>query len=277
MKNSAEQIRSRLLAISISENVAYQHVQTKFLLERMVARLTAKKKLFDSIVFKGGYVALRVFNSSRYTMDLDALIRNTDIASIEDMVIAAVESSVDDGTWFKYEKKADLQTLGEYGGTRFYFRCGIGEMPEKYMKAQSIHLDLAAGDAVTPAPVNNKIQTLIGDNILSWKTYTIETATAEKLHTLIIRGSDNSRSKDVYDLNLFLPQCKTSILKDALAATFSSRSDTLPYLLTPIISGINRDLLKKGWKNTTAGLTVKVTMDEAFETIIEYCRMLDNH
>ena len=52
-KNKAEIIRTKLLEISARENVSFQNIQTMFLLERMVARLTAVKELFDSIVFKG--------------------------------------------------------------------------------------------------------------------------------------------------------------------------------------------------------------------------------
>lgn len=276
MKRTAEQLRSRLLAISTAEQVTYQHIQTMFLLERMVARLTREPKLFDHIIFKGGYVALRAFHSPRYTMDLDALVSNADLDSIGTAAITAIEASSDDGAWFKYERKAELQTLGEYGGIRYLFRGGIGEMPEKYLKAQSLHLDLAAGDVVIPAPEIRTLRSIADELPLTWKTYTIESSSAEKLHTLILRGSDNSRSKDVYDLYRFLPQCRMSVLKEALAATFSSRGDQLPERVAPKIGSINRDLLRKGWKNTTVGLVSSVSLDDAFDLIMKYCRTLDD-
>jgi hypothetical protein len=276
MTGLADSIRSRLLAISTAERVAYQNIQTMFLLERMVARLTRETRLFEHIVFKGGYVALRAFHSPRYTMDLDAIICDADIETIGAAAITAIETPLDDGVWFRYEKTAELQTLGEYGGIRYFFRGGIGETPAKYLKAQSLHLDLATGDAVVPAPEIRTLTTLVDEQSLAWKTYTIESATAEKLHTLLVRGSDNSRSKDVYDLHRFLPQCRMPVLKEALAATFRARGDQRPERLTPAMAAIDLTLLKKGWKNMTAGLISSVPLDEAFEIILEYGQTLDN-
>ncbi len=275
MKQQAEQIRARLLSISTMNNVTFQHVQTMFLLERMVARLTREQKLFEHIIFKGGYVALRAFNSPRYTMDLDGLIYGAEIKSIEKLAIHAIESVHDDGTWFKYEKKADLQTLGEYGGIRYYFRGGIGVIPEKYLKAQSLHLDLAAGDSVIPAPDTCSLTALINNQQFLWKIYTIESAAAEKLHTLLVRGSDNSRSKDIYDLYRFLPQCRLSILKEALQKTFVSRGDRLPNPIAPVLKAIDRTLLRKGWKNATAGIVTTLSFDDAFEHISGFCQTID--
>lgn len=276
MKKLAASIRTKLLQIATKENISYQNIQTIFLLERMVARLTKNKELFNKIIFKGGYVGQRVYNSPRHTIDLDALIKNAKINEIRISIIDAIENNINDGTWFKYEKNTDLITLGEYGGTRLYFRCGIGEIPIKHKKSQSIHFDIACGDVVIPKPVKNAIYALIDENIFSWMTYTIESTIAEKLHTLIIRGSDNSRSKDVFDLYNFLPKCDISVLKTALFATFSSRGDSFPVDITPLIIKINRDLLEMGWKNATAGLVQKVNFDDAFELILMYCDKIDS-
>lgn len=274
-KNKAEMIRTKLLEISARENVSFQNIQTMFLLERMVAKLTSVKELFDSIVFKGGYVALRVFNSQRYTIDLDALIKNGNEEKTVKKAITAIEKEQDDGVWFKFEKESDLMTLGEYGGTRLWFRCGIGLMPEKYYKAQSLHLDLATGDKVYPAPELNSMQDLFGEGIVSWKIYTVESAVAEKLHTLVVRGSDNSRSKDVFDLHTLLPQCSIPVLKEALKTTFAVRKDPLPENFKETVSAIDLLLLEKGWKSATAGLISKMSIKEAFDTIIEYCGIID--
>ena len=274
MKKLIKSIRSQLFSIATEKKIAFQNLQIMFLLEKMVARLTKVDKLFNKIIFKGGYVGLRVFNSPRYTIDLDALVINSDIKEIKDRIVTAIESDNNDGAWFKYEKEANLLTLGEYGGSRLYFRCGIGNIPVKYHKSQSIHFDLGVGDAVVPAPVKDTIHTLVDDDLLSWMVYTIESSTAEKLHTLIIRGSDNSRSKDVFDLYHFLPQCNLTILNKALSATFSARGDKLPNSIANTISKIDRELLGKGWKSATAGLTEKVSLDEAFYQIIKFCEKL---
>ncbi len=157
-----------------------------------------------------------------------------------------------------------------------YFRCGIGLVPVKYQKSQSMHFDIASGDVVIPKPVQSTLHALIDEKIFSWMTYTIESSIAEKIHTLIIRGSDNSRSKDVFDLYNFLPKCDVKLLKTALLATFSSRGDVFPVNITPLILKINRDLLEMGWKNAIAGLVQKVNLDDAFELILLYSDKIDS-
>ena len=38
---------------------------------------------------------------------------------------------------------------------------------------------------------------------------------------------------------------------------------------------IRTKLLEKGWKSATAGLISKMSIKEAFDTIIEYCGIID--
>jgi hypothetical protein len=71
-KDLARSINAKLINISREKQIAFQNIQISFLLERMVARLTNSKVLKDKLVFKGGYVAFRIFDSPRYTIDLDA-------------------------------------------------------------------------------------------------------------------------------------------------------------------------------------------------------------
>lgn len=276
MKKRAANIRSELLKLSVRKKVPFQNIVTMFLLERMVARITVSKDLFNTIVFKGGYVALRVFNSERYTVDLDAIIKNFDTGKIIEKALKAVEKDLKDGVWFKYERKTDLLTTGEYGGTRLVFRCGIGVMTEKYYKSQVLHLDIATGDNVYPSPQLVSMTDILGEGEISWQVYTVESSVSEKLHTLLTRGSANSRSKDVYDLNTLLTQCDIGILKEALIMTFKARNDKFPASFLKEVSGIDTLLLERGWKSAIAGLKNSVSIEEAFETIRKYCQLLDD-
>ena len=53
---------------------------------------------------------------------------------------------------------------------------------------------------------------------LNWSVYPIETIIAEKLHALVSHGDQNSRSKDVHDLAVFLPKADAKVLKEAVMA-----------------------------------------------------------
>ena len=73
---SADQVKSikqRLVNLSDKLEVSYQAIATSFLIERLAVRLISNKRIANSLVFKGGYVGLRIYQSSRFTMDLDAL------------------------------------------------------------------------------------------------------------------------------------------------------------------------------------------------------------
>lgn len=49
--------------------------RTLFLLERATARMLMDSMLQQHLIFKGGYVALRVYQSPRFTSDIDAIIK----------------------------------------------------------------------------------------------------------------------------------------------------------------------------------------------------------
>lgn len=158
MKKTARtrSIMDRLADIANKQKTPFQNIVTLFLLERMAARLTRNHELAEKLVFKGGYVGLRVFGSPRYTLDLDASVQRADLQRIVMLAKETVQADIGDGVWFRYEKEEELQTFSEYGGIRLDFRSGIGELPTNIKKAQGIHLDLGLADPVIPSPVQSR-------------------------------------------------------------------------------------------------------------------------
>ena len=268
LKDQARSIAQKLSSLSRAENTTYQNIATEFLIERLLARITSDKKLFESLVFKGGYVGLRIYDSPRYTIDLDALLIKSDIPSTLTRIKQSANTDLGDGTWFHFEKDIDLKTQGEYGGIRLEFRAGIGELLKDLKRAQIIQLDLGIGDPVTPAPVISETQELIGNTKISWKVYPIETMIAEKIHALVDRGSDNSRSKDIFDLSQFLPKSDANKLKVAIEACFKFRQTDVPADLGEFLEKIDLTLIKKGWASTVAGIKAAPTCEEAFAEIL---------
>ena len=126
-KSKGSSVRQRLTDLSQKIRAPYQNLETAFMIERLVARLVADKKLGKHLIFKGGFVGLRVYESHRYTVDLDALLVNAKIESTLDLAKEKAESDLDDGVWFRFEDQIDLATQGEYGGIRQVYRAGIGE------------------------------------------------------------------------------------------------------------------------------------------------------
>ncbi|MBK8202492.1 MAG: nucleotidyl transferase AbiEii/AbiGii toxin family protein [Bdellovibrionales bacterium] len=154
-----------------------------------MARLIANKKLADRLVFKGGFVGLKVYDSPRYTVDLDALLVKSNIEETLVLVQEQAQLDLNDGVWFRFDGRTDLATQGEYGGIRHTYRAGIGEVLKNIKKAQIINFDLGIGDPITPGPQPKKTPSLFsGSDDISWSVYPVETICAEKLHALICHG-----------------------------------------------------------------------------------------
>lgn len=155
-KAQGHSVRQRLVNLSHDLGIPYQNLETAFMLERLVSRLVADEMLHRHLVFKGGFVGLRVYDSLRYTVDVDALVVKANVGSTLERTREKAESDLDDGVWFRFEDQIDLATQGEYGGIRQVYRAGIGEILKNLKKARVVHFDLGIGDPITPGPVATK-------------------------------------------------------------------------------------------------------------------------
>ena len=275
-KSKGSSIRQKLISLSRSLGIPYQNLETSFLIERLVARLTAHAYLNQNLVFKGGFVGLRVYHSSRYTVDLDALIVDSDSQITLTQARKLAEFDLNDGVWFRFEEQVDLVTQGEYGGIRQVYRAGIGEIMKDLSKAQIVNFDLGIGDPVTPSPIQVEMKSLLStQESLNWLVYPIETIVAEKLHALITLGNFNSRSKDVFDLSVFLPKVDALILYNALKECFEFRKTPFPNSFFDEIQRIDTVILKRGWVSAIVSMTHTITFEEAFEKILFQVKNLE--
>ena len=274
LKDQARSISQKISNIARTRNTAYINVLTEFLIERLLVRIVSDKNLQEALVFKGGFVSLKIYSSPRYTVDLDAVLKKSNIRQTLARVRKAVEQDFGDAVWFRCESETNLTTQGEYGGIRLLFRSGVGEVLKDLKRAQVLNFDLGIGDPIIPAPVQEETQTLLGPDPIHWQVYPIETVIAEKLHALIVRGSDNSRSKDVFDLQLFLPKANGKKLRAALKACFGYRKTELPKNLAAELQKIDLKLLSMGWASATASIKNAPTCEEAFRILVSNIRTL---
>ncbi|MBP7845788.1 MAG: nucleotidyl transferase AbiEii/AbiGii toxin family protein [Proteobacteria bacterium] len=275
-KAKGESVRQKLAALAKKLDTQYRNVETVFLIERLVARLIANKKLASHLVFKGGFVGLRVYESPRYTVDLDAVLVNSNIDQTLEQVKKQAEVDLEDGVWFRFESQVDLATQGEYGGIRHVYRAGIGQVLTNIKIAQIINFDLGIGDPITPGPKKVEMDSLISKESISWSVYPIETICAEKLHALISHGDQNSRSKDVYDLAIFLPKASPTTLKKAIKNCFDFRETEIPLSFFDEVRRLNTSRLEKGWASAVASIFSAKTFEEAFEDLINELNNLES-
>ncbi len=267
-KAKGESIRQKLSVLSAELGVKYANLETIFLIERLVARLVSNKTLNQRLVFKGGFVGLKVYGSPRYTVDLDALLVKSNIESTLQLVKEKAETDLNDGAWFRFEDQVDLAAQGEYGGIRHVYRTGIGEVLKNLKKAKIVNFDLGIGDPITPGPQNKETPMLLSNGEeLSWSVYPIETIIAEKLHALISHGDQNSRSKDIYDLAIFLPKANAPILREAIKKCFEYRKTDMPTRLSNTLKEIDTTRLKGGWVSAVASVPNAPSFQSAFNIL----------
>ncbi len=263
-------VSDKLKRVAHERQATYAEVLTQFLIERAVARLVIEPGLGDHLVFKGGFVGLKVYGSPRFTTDLDAITYRKDRGEIIRLIKQALAKSLGDHVWFIYENEVDLVAQGQYGGIRLVYRFGLGEPPTDLRRSQIFHIDMGSGDPVTPQPRREITDPTLGDEQITWLVYPVETMIAEKLHPLVKLGSDNSRSKDIFDLAYHLPKASSDLLKQAIEATFTYRGDPIPPDIGEFLASIDRTRLRRGWKAATATILGNPDFDQSFDAVIAW-------
>lgn len=148
--------------------------------------------------------------------------------------------------------------------------CGSTLNRKSIKKAQIVNFDLGFGDPVTPGPVKATTPTLIFQEELSWSVYPIETMIAEKVHALISLNVANSRSKDVYDLTIFLPKADAKILTAAFKNSFDYRMTGLPKSISSVLRLLDTTTLERGWARAIASVKNAPQFRIAFANVISY-------
>ena len=79
-----------------------------------------------------------------------------------------------------------------------------------------LKVDLTTGDQITPKKIAYSYQLLLEDRKIDVLAYPIETVLAEKLETMITRGTANIRLRDFYDIYALLGTQEDSLNTDQL-------------------------------------------------------------
>ena len=237
---------SKVSALSINE------MRVVLALERVVARIEAHNVLRKKLIFKGGFVLLKSFNSQRFTRDLDALASDMPKQRLLSQVKEALDIDLDDGLYFAEPEMEDLVDQGQYGGYRVRIPFQIGPLPanaHKIKKLSRVHLDVGFGDVILGKPKRTKMAPVIeAERAVSWQVYPIESIYAEKLETLVSRGSANSRAKDLFDLAILFDEVKSRVkLSTAIRKTFSNRETELPVSFLEFFKTLDLTILERSW------------------------------
>ena len=195
---------------------------------------------------------LKTVDTLRFTHDVDALALGISRARVPEMVERALKLDLDDGLWYGDFEVKDLVDQGPYGGYRFTSAFQIGDPPkekEKVKKLSRIHIDVGFGDAIETIPRKQRMISILpmGKSV-SWSVYPLEYIFAEKLEALFVRGSANSRAKDVYDMPLIFPKCSSprAVFK-AIERTFTHRKTPIPTSFLKAARGFDLSIIRSAW------------------------------
>lgn len=210
--------------------------------ERILERISVSKYK-DNFILKGGLLLSAMFGiENRFTKDMDTTITGIDISKSNFLKILNEILSIDlkDGINFNVINITDIREDDEYGGNKYHI---IGKLDKLKV---NLEIDISTGDKITPRELKYKYHSIFENKYILINSYNIETILAEKIETILRRGTFNSRMKDYYDLYFLLTKMKNEInkkdLKEAINNTFKKR-DSYKYLndYKQIINSINEN------------------------------------
>lgn len=122
------------------------------------------------------------------------------------------------------------------------------------------------GDALDSVPEKQSMPSILASEApVTWSVYPFEFIFAEKMEALFSRGSNNSRSKDIYDMQLIFGKIKDKkLLRKAIQKTFENRKTLIPESFLATAQDFELAVLRRAWGSVelSAG-------NESFDTVWE--------
>jgi predicted nucleotidyltransferase component of viral defense system len=221
-------------------------------------------------VLKGGYLlSIRLGILTRTTNDLDFSIQSEqlDVDRITDIIQEILAIDTDDGIIFELRNKTPIK---EGNGIRFNIQARLENI------RQSIHIDIATNDPITPGTLTDSYRTIVNKEQISLQTYPYETILAEKLQTVVSLGTASSRAKDLYDL-FVIGKMSRAVLdnndaKLAIETTFEYRdtNDAIQYVIQELHEIKESSIQETLWTNYTRKhyFANGLKLNDVVETII---------
>lgn len=210
--------------IENKNDLNYYEILQRYMFERVLERISISNYQ-DNFILKGGLLLSAMFGiDNRMTRDMDATITGIDVSKDKMLKVLNEILSIDlnDGVTFDVVDITDIREDDEYGGNKYHI---IGKLQNLKV---NLEIDLSTGDRITPRELKYKYPLIFENRTIIINSYSIETILAEKIETVLRRGSFNSRMKDFYDIYYFLTKLRKeidiSVLKEAVNNTFVRRN-----------------------------------------------------
>lgn len=220
MIHTSRQLKAIVRNISKGNSAKAQIIIRNYVMERFLERLSLSQYR-NNLILKGGtLVAAMVGLDNRSTMDVDATLKNLELN--EDLAKKMVEEitaiHIDDGMIFEIKSVAPIMDETDYPGIRLTLDTTLENM------RTPLKIDFSTGDVITPREVAYSFRLLFEERTISILAYNLETVLAEKIETLLARGTVNTRMRDFYDIYILTTTQAQNIDNDTLKAAFINTS-----------------------------------------------------
>lgn len=196
--NNAASIKARLRNLAVKEQKPYDYIQTHYMIERLLYRLSISRYANDFIL-KGGLLLHALFaEKARATRDIDFLARFISNApdNIKSIFTEVCSIEADDAVIYD-PATLTTETITEdadYQGVRVKL---IGYLEKSRSLLQ---FDIGFGDIIVPKPERMTYPSLLSMDETTLWVYSKESIIAEKFQAMLYLAQANSRMKDFYDI-----------------------------------------------------------------------------
>ena len=185
----------------------------------------SESKYKTNLIIKGGFLLSSMLGiETRTTMDMDMALANRTLDEstakeiFDEIALVASKDEIN----FEVQSISEIKIEDKYPG----FRVSILGRLENIRQPFSV--DIATGDPITPEAIEYRYKSVFDSSReIKVLSYNLETIIAEKLETAVSRKTDNSRSKDFYDLyivfSLMMDSVDVDLLREATEKTFGYR------------------------------------------------------
>lgn len=215
--NTSRQLNALIRNMAKQKSINAQIILRNFMLERLLERISLSPYK-ENLILKGGMlVAAMVGLDTRATMDMDTTLQGYPMTedAIRVVFTDILSVPVDDSVTLTLKRLEEIHDDAEYSGMRVTLEMLLDET------RQTLKVDITTGDPITPHAVNYVFKLLFEDRTIEIKAYTLETVLAEKLETILSRGTANTRMRDFYDAYILTHTRRSDIDYDILTKAFT--------------------------------------------------------
>lgn len=273
MIKTSRQLKDLIRNMAKGDSGKSQQLIRNYAMERFLERVSLSEYK-DNFILKGGMLVSSIVGlNNRATMDIDTTVRNLplDMETAVKIVTEIVAVSINDNIHFEIKKVSSIMDEAEYGGVRLSLDAFLDTM------RTPLKIDISTGDVITPAEIDYHYKLMFEPRFISLWAYPLETVLAEKIETMLVGRTTNTRLRDFYDLHILQNEnisIDRKILADALSATCRKRkSENVLLEYRHILGEIEASsAMQEFWRNYQKANSYAVGI--SWESIMKSIRVL---